>query len=246
MHIFRACPLISLLLFPFSVDPIAISELYNPSHLQCKTCGLRLATQDLMSKHLDWHFKQNRGDKRRAKVAHSQPWFVTADEWVQHDESRAEALITSTPFASMQQAAQAEATEEQKAAHEKRVRVPADESQTDCAICGDAFEQVWDDDEDSWLYKNTIRVPDPTTSPPSNSSGAETWISPFPSLTSVAADRVSDAQKTYQERLVHFTCFEASLVPSSVVLSTPSSPSLSAIPDVKSEAVADLPPLESA
>lgn len=38
-------------------------------------------------------------------------------------------------------------------------QVPADESQKNCPICGETFEQVFDEDQDEWMFKDALISP---------------------------------------------------------------------------------------
>lgn len=70
----------------YSKRPGAIELLYSALPLQCKQCGFRYPEtsdgQIKMDAHLDWHFRQNRRMKERAKRGLSRSWFVTEEEWI--------------------------------------------------------------------------------------------------------------------------------------------------------------------
>ncbi|CAG8693404.1 7360_t:CDS:2 [Acaulospora morrowiae] len=61
----------------------AIAILYDAFPLQCKQCGFRYARNDdgkaKMDSHLDWHFRQNRRMKEKAKKTQSRSWFVSEE-----------------------------------------------------------------------------------------------------------------------------------------------------------------------
>lgn len=60
-----------------------IAILYDALPLQCKQCGFRYARDEggkaKMDAHLDWHFRQNRRMKEKAKKAQSRSWFVSEE-----------------------------------------------------------------------------------------------------------------------------------------------------------------------
>jgi pre-mRNA cleavage complex 2 protein Pcf11 len=86
----------------------AIKSLYNGT--QCAQCGNRFNQQQLgdvggggggggvgqaaqsnssssrYSKHLDWHFRQNKRDKEEVNKAHSRNWFYSLTEWIFYEE----------------------------------------------------------------------------------------------------------------------------------------------------------------
>lgn len=54
--------------------------MYGTPPLQCNQCGYRCPksadAQKKMDSHLDWHFRQNRRMKDKAKKSHSRSWLV--------------------------------------------------------------------------------------------------------------------------------------------------------------------------
>ena len=76
----------------------AIQSLY--SGIQCATCGNRFNQHDSnattsagsrYSKHLDWHFRQNKKEKDEINKAHSRAWYYVLHEWIQYEELSEEA-----------------------------------------------------------------------------------------------------------------------------------------------------------
>jgi pre-mRNA cleavage complex 2 protein Pcf11 len=35
---------------------------------------------------LDWHFRQNKAEKERAKKAHSRQWYYEFSDWVRYEQ----------------------------------------------------------------------------------------------------------------------------------------------------------------
>jgi hypothetical protein len=74
----------------------AIKSLYNGT--QCAQCGNRFNQQQTdgqpstvsahsrYSKHLDWHFRQNKREKEEVNKAHSRNWFYSLTEWIFYEE----------------------------------------------------------------------------------------------------------------------------------------------------------------
>nr|XP_027204108.1 uncharacterized protein LOC113797859 [Dermatophagoides pteronyssinus] len=73
----------------------AIDQLYQG--LQCTNCSLRFPNESdsgkksRYSRHLDWHFRQNRREKIKPEfgstaIAHRRPWYYTIDQWILYKE----------------------------------------------------------------------------------------------------------------------------------------------------------------
>lgn len=80
----------------------AIQSLY--SGVQCATCGNRFNQTDTQtaaggsrySKHLDWHFRQNKKEKDEVNKAHSRAWYYLLMEWFQFEELSEDAMQSHT------------------------------------------------------------------------------------------------------------------------------------------------------
>jgi hypothetical protein len=74
----------------------AILSLY--SGIQCATCGNRFNQHDSgtassrYSKHLDWHFRQNKREKEEINKAHSREWYYSLADWILYEELSEESL----------------------------------------------------------------------------------------------------------------------------------------------------------
>ena len=74
--------------------PGAIQSLY--SGIQCATCGNRFnqhtdinsvsSNSSRYSKHLDWHFRQNKREKEEINKAQTRAWYYKLSEWIQYEE----------------------------------------------------------------------------------------------------------------------------------------------------------------
>jgi hypothetical protein len=67
----------------------AIQSLYTG--IQCATCGHRFNqnksnNQSRYSKHLDWHFRQNKREKDEINKAHSRSWYYSFSDWILYEE----------------------------------------------------------------------------------------------------------------------------------------------------------------
>jgi len=145
---------------PWSLDNLkrrdegAVNGLYFAFPLQCKNCGLRFLDRERMDKHLDWHFNQNKRDKDRVKKANSRSWFLEREEW-----------ITDIPYNELDKAnvpspfAETDVKPKQEEIKQQISQVPADESQKNCPICGELFEQVYNEDQDEWMFRDAVISP---------------------------------------------------------------------------------------
>lgn len=82
----------------------AIQKLY--SGVQCAQCGNRFnqqndttgmvgqakGTTSRYSKHLDWHFRQNKKEKEEVNKAHSRSWYYTLSDWLLYEELSEESV----------------------------------------------------------------------------------------------------------------------------------------------------------
>eukprot|EP01113_Clastostelium_recurvatum_P036522 TRINITY_DN5218_c0_g1_i5.p1 TRINITY_DN5218_c0_g1~~TRINITY_DN5218_c0_g1_i5.p1 ORF type:complete len:718 (+),score=131.51 TRINITY_DN5218_c0_g1_i5:28-2154(+) len=139
-----------------------IDSLYTNMPTQCKTCGLRFLSQDKMGRHLDWHFTMNRKEKLKLKQASSRSWFVSMEEWCMYTTSDTAGESTSVPFFGQEEAdRQAEELEREKEREKEKIqylsKVVADESQPQCPVCMEKFEQSYDNDLEEWMYTGVVR-----------------------------------------------------------------------------------------
>ena len=58
------------------------------SGIQCSSCGMRFAPEMAThySRHLDWHFRQNRKERDSSRKAHSRIWYYDINDWIQFEE----------------------------------------------------------------------------------------------------------------------------------------------------------------
>eukprot|EP00658_Telonema_sp_P-2_P039043 TRINITY_DN27911_c0_g1_i2.p1 TRINITY_DN27911_c0_g1~~TRINITY_DN27911_c0_g1_i2.p1 ORF type:complete len:174 (+),score=41.24 TRINITY_DN27911_c0_g1_i2:236-757(+) len=88
---------------------------------------------------MDWHFQE----KKRASnsTVQSRSWFATAAAWV---SSKGAEEAEPPPPAFFK-------TEEEGALAEVVSRVPVDDEQPTCPLCGDEFDVDFDDDTEEWM-----------------------------------------------------------------------------------------------
>lgn len=124
-----------------------LNALYSNPVQQCKTCGLRCTSQDDLMKHMDWHASRNSIQNRSAKL--SRQWFAGKEEWVKGVDLSASSRPPPLPdFFPEESFAKTQDNEEPA--------VPADENQVACTLCGEPFEDFYNDETDEWMYKGAV------------------------------------------------------------------------------------------
>lgn len=140
--------------------PSLIHLLY--SGIQCTNCSLRFDEKDQVlgdkskySKHLDWHFRQNRRD--RAKPSSSSAilrrnWYYPLQLWCQFKEVADEDEAISNVFAMEKN--ESESEEETPIS---TVTASKNEDLNQCAVCCEKFELIWNEDEEEWKLINAVK-----------------------------------------------------------------------------------------
>ncbi|OWF46603.1 uncharacterized protein LOC110455499 isoform X2 [Mizuhopecten yessoensis] len=148
------------------------------SGIQCSACGQRFSAQqtERYREHLDWHFRQNRRDKDDAKVTKYRRWYYDVSDWITYeeiDESEGKgrssifekmlAIATTANLANVPQDTVVNAPEGSNIIH---CPPATGEDKGDvCEICGDPFEQFWNEDQEEWHLRDAIRVESKTYHP---------------------------------------------------------------------------------
>ncbi|CAG5134321.1 unnamed protein product [Candidula unifasciata] len=144
--------------------------------VQCHTCAARftLGDHEKYRAHLDWHFRQNKLEQEMVKVAKNRKWFYSIPDWVQYEEledtmekSRSEIFeqmrTGELPVSSAAHALSVRALEGKEVV--KNPVASGIEGEDVCATCGDPFDQMWNEDTEEWILKNTIKVDGKTYHP---------------------------------------------------------------------------------
>ncbi|KAK9943650.1 hypothetical protein M0R45_009251 [Rubus argutus] len=114
---------------------------------QCKNCGLRFKCQEEHSSHLDWHVKKNRMSKNR-KQKPCRNFYVTASMWL---STGVEVSGGFSPAAGSTAVA-----EKKRKSFDEEMVVPADEDQSKCALCREAFVEFYSHEKEEWMYQGAV------------------------------------------------------------------------------------------
>ncbi|KAG6486144.1 hypothetical protein ZIOFF_054714 [Zingiber officinale] len=124
--------------------PSVIRSLFVDLKHQCCICGTRFRFQEQLKGHLDWHVsKESEISDLRQK---SRKWFLD---------------MNSSHTAVLPSAATALLDEMDPCEEDCGSMVPADESQSICALCGEPFEDFYSEVRDEWMYKGTTYLDQP-------------------------------------------------------------------------------------
>ncbi|KAG7305107.1 hypothetical protein JYU34_010576 [Plutella xylostella] len=136
-------------------QPGLVSRLYGG--MQCSGCGARFLPEHTVrySQHLDWHFRQNRRERDSARRAHSRRWHYDLRDWLTYEELEDLDEREKSWF----ETGGSTETGVEPAAETPSVAAgaPADRH---CALCGDAFDQFYNEDKDEWHLRNSVRHED--------------------------------------------------------------------------------------
>ncbi|KAG0100700.1 hypothetical protein BGZ93_007690 [Podila epicladia] len=165
--------------------PAAVQVMYGTPPLQCNQCGYRCPksadAQKKMDSHLDWHFRQNRRMKDKAKKSHSRSWLVGEEDWIhsrEGDLSQSQQPVFFDFGSGVNKTSKDEqALQEEIAAMREQIVSETNLAQSlrgddpeitqtmaltaitkGCSICKEKFIKVWNDTEEEWSYKNAVVV----------------------------------------------------------------------------------------
>ncbi|ORX56382.1 hypothetical protein DM01DRAFT_1303896 [Hesseltinella vesiculosa] len=150
--------------------PNAVECLYADLPLKCKQCGIRYPKTDdgqaRMDAHLDSHFRQNRRIKERGKRGLSRSWFVSVSDWVAGAEGelthhQMPIFVLDKHDANKEDEQGIDLIAETQRLENSTVVKPLNTTeQPSCPICGESFIDVWNDEQEEWVYKNAVFTDD--------------------------------------------------------------------------------------
>jgi hypothetical protein len=151
---------------------LVIAALYESLPLRCQSCGLRFLDKSKLQSHLDWHFA-----KYRAVPQDFRGWLEDCSLKKEEDQE-------------LEQKKDLEKITSKKQNAEAVPSIPAHETQKTCPVCTDPFTQVWDDEQDSWMFLSAVLVSGPQASDDTNMSIQERRL-----------------RQTYNGVILHDHCF---------------------------------------
>ncbi|XP_069362227.1 pre-mRNA cleavage complex 2 protein Pcf11 [Maniola hyperantus] len=133
-------------------QPAIVAKLYGG--MQCSGCGARFPPEHTVrySQHLDWHFRQNRRERDSARRAHSRHWHYDLSDWLQYEELEDLEEREKNWFETG-----GGAEEEPPSDTEESPSAAAGAPQHHCALCGDRFQQFYNEDREEWHLRNSVR-----------------------------------------------------------------------------------------
>lgn len=168
--------------------PDVISDhLADLPHL-CSVCGLRLKFQEQLDRHMEWHALKVPEDDPLSKISRS--WYTDVGDWVagvgsDHLESSpldvggsGDILESSEPL------------------------VPADESQCACILCGELFEDFYNQEKDEWMFKGALYLTIPSTNEGLGPTSDAFVLSPIVHSDCISEDTINDLGLAYDIKLV--------------------------------------------
>ncbi|XP_015776112.1 PREDICTED: pre-mRNA cleavage complex 2 protein Pcf11-like, partial [Acropora digitifera] len=132
-----------------------VSTLYDGT--QCSSCGLRFPGEaaNIYREHLDWHFRKNRREKDNRRVAHRQ-WYFVVKDWLGYEEisdpdERARSSFFDANTTAVDSPDPSMETKEVVMGSGSCPVLPDDtETEAECDICCEKFEQFWEETNEEW------------------------------------------------------------------------------------------------
>ncbi|XP_016845567.1 uncharacterized protein LOC100121761 isoform X2 [Nasonia vitripennis] len=143
-------------------NPAMVATLY--SGIQCSSCGARFALEIAArySRHLDWHFRQNRKERDSSRKAHSRLWYYDVSDWIQFEEIEDLEDRAQSWFETEKQTMEIEnAAAEDLFAETMQPSVPTGSDEDSCCqVCHESFEQFYNDEKEEWHLRPAISFED--------------------------------------------------------------------------------------
>lgn len=132
----------SLIGFEFKPDvirvphPSVIDELLHDLPHKCSICGLKVQLKESFDRHMEWH-------TLKTADSGSRRWYVSSLDWIQENVSTDE--VTDVKGASVEEVETG-----------GLLMVPADENHCVCLLCGELFEDYYNQKMDRWMFKEAV------------------------------------------------------------------------------------------
>ncbi|XP_023745993.1 polyadenylation and cleavage factor homolog 4 isoform X2 [Lactuca sativa] len=118
-------------------NPCVISELIDDLPHQCGICGLRFKVQEPFDNHMEWHVLKN-SESNTPNTKSSRRWFLKAENWV-----NGESDFDFDPGSTTQETFLIDGEQ----------MVTADETQIVCVLCGEIFDDFYNQERNKWMFK---------------------------------------------------------------------------------------------
>uniref|UniRef100_A0A0K0EDJ0 CID domain-containing protein n=1 Tax=Strongyloides stercoralis TaxID=6248 RepID=A0A0K0EDJ0_STRER len=138
-----------------SLDPNLIYqatlEVLYQSRNVCPNCGLQMEKSDdeMFQKHMDWHFRENTRSIQN-KNASVRPWNMTGEKWLKFSEQLALTHNSSNN-------SDTEGSDGERNSGSTDI-LSSEVHNKCCNVCGEQFEEYYDEDDDLWKVKSCIVV----------------------------------------------------------------------------------------
>ncbi|WVQ72591.1 hypothetical protein IAR50_002149 [Cryptococcus sp. DSM 104548] len=122
---------------------------------QCSQCGERFPSDNAAAKaHMDWHFRRNRQERETGGRGAHRKWLPRVEDWIKN--------AVELPAVSDQPTkVEVSAVSSERLAQLRQRWVPAPQDSTKasvCPVCKEAFKAEWSEDEEEWVWRNTLIV----------------------------------------------------------------------------------------
>ncbi|KAI9090704.1 hypothetical protein K1719_028557 [Acacia pycnantha] len=125
-----------------------IRELFYDSPHHCSFCGLRLKHQEQFNRHLECHAIREREQSDVLKA--SRRWYLRSSDWVVGKDE------VSSEYESIDSI---DLHGNKSERSEEDAKVPSDEDQCLCLLCGELFEDVYCQERNEWMFKGAVYLP---------------------------------------------------------------------------------------
>uniref|UniRef100_A0A915B7G7 CID domain-containing protein n=4 Tax=Parascaris TaxID=6254 RepID=A0A915B7G7_PARUN len=125
-----------------------VESLHQTRHL-CPNCGLRFTELkgERYERHLDWHFREN---LKSTEGSRCRAWYLPVEEWLEFSEQEELSASTSASHA----AGDSMDADDSCESSNVPLNVSCDAvSIKECGVCGERFEEYWDEEGDAWKLK---------------------------------------------------------------------------------------------